>query len=154
MALAQAIEAWEPVSAIRVSRTWYPIVSALHIVGLGILIGAILTADLRVLGVWKPEGWRDAVAAATPVSAFGLLVTLVTGTLLIAVRASHYLQNTMLLLKFGLIGLGLLNVAVFHHWLRRSSNERPALRLRLAAFVSVVVWIGTIFAGRWIAFVA
>lgn len=150
--LALVVESWGAIAAIRTSPVLYPLVSALHILGLGVLVGTIVPLDLRIIGISKPDRWREAILRTSPVAASGLSLALVTGILLFAVRASHYLENTALLLKFGLIAVSLVNVVGFHCALKASCEEWPAPRLRILAFVSACTWIGALFAGRWIAF--
>lgn len=153
MALLAALETWGPVAAIRASPMLYAALNALHIIGLGILVGAILTLDLRVLGIWKADGWREAVSVSSPIAAAGLLLALSTGCLLFLMRPGHYLGNPPFLAKLGLVGFGLLNAALFHWRLRQSSGPEAGPMLRTFALMSVVTWMAAIFAGRFIAFV-
>lgn len=153
MSVAQYVESWGAIVAIRTSPVLYPFVNSLHIIGLCMLIGAIVPQDLRIVGVWRREGWRGSLAAASRTARFGLSLCILTGSVLFAVRASHYLQNPAMLVKFGLIIFGLLNVMAFHLLLRNSSGDQPTPILRALAVVSAVTWIGAIFAGRWIAFI-
>jgi hypothetical protein len=147
-----AVESWGPVAALRTSTFVYPLVSALHILGIGILVGAILALDARVLGIRRGSGWRASVAELGPVAAAGLLLAIGTGALLFAVRASRYIDNPALLTKWALIAVGLANVLAFRQAMRRSPDGTPSLTLRLCAAVSAATWIGAVFAGRWIAF--
>jgi hypothetical protein len=150
--MLEVIAASAPIAALRTTPTLYGIVNALHIIGLATLFGAILTLDLRVLGIFRPKDWRGAMAVASPVAGIGLAVAVTTGALLFAVRPSHYLANGPFLVKLALVALASLNVALFHLRCRRMSSERPDLTLRLSAFVSVLAWTAAIFAGRFIAF--
>lgn len=140
------------VSAIRRTVWLYVLVNASHILGIALLVGPILVLDGRVLGLWKPAGWRDAVAVLSPVAALGLVVAIITGGLLFAVRAGDYLGNPALWSKWALMGLGLVNVAIFHALLRRHRGERPSVSMRLVAGCSASIWIGALLAGRWIAY--
>jgi hypothetical protein len=147
-----AVEAWGPVAALRTSTFVYPFINALHILGIGILVGAILTLDARVLGIRRGNGWRASVAELSPVAAAGLLLAIGTGALLFSVRASRYIENPALLTKWALVAFGLVNVLVFRMAMRRSDDAAPSVTLRLCAAVSAATWIGAVFAGRWIAF--
>ena len=146
------VESWGPVAALRTSTFVYPFISALHILGVGVLVGAILALDARVLGIRRGSGWRASVGDLSPVAAAGLLLAIGTGALLFAVRASRYIENPALLSKWALIAIGLVNVVVFRHAMRRSEDATPSFTLRLCAAVSAATWIGAVFAGRWIAF--
>ncbi len=148
-----AVEALPLVAALRTSSVLYPLVSALHVLGVALLVGGIVALDLRVVGLWKPEGWREAMGALVPVAAVGLALALVTGALLFGVRATRYAENPAMLVKAGLILAGALNVVTFHRMMRRRDVARPTPGLRASAGVSAAAWIGALFAGRWIAFV-
>lgn len=47
--ILSVLETWEPVAILRTSAVLYALVNTLHIVGLGVLLGAALTLDARVL---------------------------------------------------------------------------------------------------------
>jgi hypothetical protein len=141
-----ALEAWGPVAALRLSRWTYPAVSALHILGIALLVGAILPIDLRLLGLSRRG--PDAAALATalvPVAAAGLALAAVTGAMLFAVSAREYAANPAFLAKLGLVALGALNALAF----RRTGRGRRAL----AGAISLMAWLAALAAGRLIAFV-
>ena len=146
------LEGVAPVDHLRTSPPVYGVVSALHIIGLGTLIGSIMTFDLRVLGVWKPHAWREAVPVVSPIAAAGLTVAIGTGALLFVVRPFHYLDNVPFLAKLALVFAGLLNAAVFHYRLQGVDGAVPDAFARVGAAISLAIWIAAIFAGRFIAF--
>jgi hypothetical protein len=154
MALFDWLEALPLIAAIRTTPTIYAVINAIHIVGLAMLVGAIVAADLRVLGLWRHQGWRGAVAAGSTVAATGLAIAMLTGVVLFAIRPEHYLGNVPFLVKLGLLAAGLLNVALFHLWMRRSTGERPDGVLRACSAFSISVWIAAVFSGRFIAYAA
>lgn len=142
-----------PIATLRVVPWLYGIVNGLHLLGLAALFGAILTLDLRVLGLLRAASWRAVVALASPVAVAGLAAAIFSGALLFAVRPSHYLDNGPFLIKLVLISTGFLNAAVFHHLLRGAKNDRAEWPLRVSALASIVIWTVAILAGRFIAFV-
>ncbi len=153
--LLAAIEATAVAETLRISLLLYPLVSALHILGIALLVGAVLALDLRVAGLWRADGWRTAVLELSPVAAAGLALAVVTGALLFSVRAGDYADNPAMLIKWGLIVIGLFNTALFHSRLKRQVQPLPRvapLSLRVMAVVSALVWIAALFAGRWVAF--
>jgi hypothetical protein len=154
-AVLAAIEASTLAETLRTSTTLYPLVSALHIVGIALLVGGIIAVDLRVIGVWRGDGWRDAVRDRAPIAGAGLALALATGLLLFSVRATAYAENPTMLMKWGLIALGLVNIVVFHRMLKQRASLRrsPPASLRAMAAASLVIWIAALFAGRWVAFV-
>lgn len=150
--MLRAIEEWGPVAAVRVSPVLYPGVNALHILGVAVLVGSVLALDVRILGFGRKEGWREAVLDLSPVAVVGFSLAAATGLVLFAVRASQYIENTVLWIKWALIGLGLLNVLAFRHALRKAEGSNPTRPLRIGAFLSALLWVSALFAGRWIAF--
>lgn len=142
-----------PISTLRVVPWLYGLVNGLHVLSLAALFGAILTLDLRVLGLLRAQSWRGAVALANPVAAAGLAVSIFSGALLFAVRPSHYIANGPFLVKLAMISISILNAIVFHQLLARSRKERAGWALRTSAFASIVIWAVAILAGRFIAFI-
>jgi hypothetical protein len=121
----------------------YPILSAAHVAGIGLLFGPIVAVDLRLIGVLdsRLDPARDLLVR---LSLTGFLMAAVTGALLFTVQATDYAANPAFLTKLVLIGVAGLNAALF--------RLRP-VRARLAAALSLTVWVAAIFAGRMIAFV-
>jgi hypothetical protein len=86
----QAISDLPLAAALRDSAIAYPLVNAAHIAAFGLLLGAIATLDLRLLGAFRaaplgalgPPLWR--------VAAGGLAAAAVTGLLLFSTRAVAY----------------------------------------------------------------
>lgn len=147
------IERLPAVAVLRQSGVAYPVVSALHIIGIGLLIGGIAVLDLRILRSHQAGEWRPVLTNAVAVAAAGLALATITGVMLFSVRASLYIQNPALLLKWGLIALGLFNIAIFHAMLQRLEPQtKTGAGLKACAASSLTIWIAAIFAGRWIAF--
>lgn len=150
------IEGLPPSAFLRQNVVAYILVNAGHILGIGLLVGAILPLDLRLTGVVR----RGALAELTPflvrAAAVGLVVAIVSGLLLFSVKPGEYAGNSAFLLKLCLLALGLVTVALQHFgasWRAVLGGAEPALRHRLLALVSSAIWIAAIIAGRWIGFV-
>nr|WP_235913858.1 DUF2214 domain-containing protein [Pseudoroseomonas coralli] len=149
------MENWPVAVAIRQSAVLYPLVNAAHILALGLVLGAIVTLDLRLLGLFR----RHALAALGPplarVAGAGLLLAVLTGFLLFSTRPFAYAGNPAFLAKLALVGLGALNALALRaspSWRAALAGGRVSVRLRLAALVSLLAWIGAVLAGRWIGF--
>lgn len=143
---------WPPVAFVRIDRTTYASVNALHILGIGLLVGAIVSSDLRTAGIWKGTLWREGLETCVPVAAAGLALAITTGAVLFSVRGGHYLSDPAFLAKVGLVATGLVNVFVFRRARTRLYREAPSMAMRVSAVCSIVIWVCAIFAGRWIAF--
>ena len=145
--------------AMRESGVWtYGLVNLGHILGIASLFGSIVILDLRLMGFW-PKAPLPAITSPTVrVASTGFALALLTGICLLATKATEYVGNPFLYIKFPAIGLGLANVAVLRfsrawkeHKIRELSSEEQS---RLAVFggISLVCWLTAISAGRMIGY--
>jgi hypothetical protein len=147
------LESLSPVTALRGSTVLYPVVNALHIIGIGLLLGTIVTVDIRIIGLWQAERWRQGLYELLPLARLGFALAVASGGLLFSIRATEYIANPALQLKLVLIAIALLNVMAFHVlWRRSDTDAMPAAGLRISAGLSLVLWLASIFAGRAIGF--
>ena len=143
-------------SALRQSDIGYPLTGSAHILGLGLLVGSIVTLDLRILNIIKRGTLSELAPLLSRVAAGGFMLAILTGGLLFSVQPAHYLGNSAFLLKLSLISLALINVTVVHClpcWRTMLAGQPATLLLKLTAFISLTLWLAIITAGRWIAFV-
>jgi hypothetical protein len=141
--------------AIRRSATLYIFVNAAHILSFGIIIGAILPLDLRLIGLFR----KVPVAVVGPylshAAAFGVALTIATGFCLFSVNPVEYAGNPAFLAKVALLAIGVTNAALLHltpQWRAAVKGGPISLRVRLSAPLSIIVWTGAVVAGRWIGF--
>src|SRR4029450_9490095 len=122
----------------RESGPWtYAIVNVAHILGVSTLFGSVLVLDLRLLGVWSHRGRiADLSAPVVMVATPAFLVAIVTGAALLATKATAYVDNPFLIIKFPAIALGVLSAAVLNMtpaWREVGVRAlRPGERRRLA----------------------
>ncbi len=153
----------EVVSALRQSIWVYPLVNAAHILGIGLLIGSITVLNLRMLGFYRAIiPVRVLAKVCVPVSAAGLGLAAVTGLALFSVSALDYVRTDVFLVKLGITGVSLLNIA----WVRASPVWReiveaepsllnatePDPRLKLGAALSLLLWVATLVCGRLVGY--
>lgn len=148
-----AIEASQ-VARIVGSETIYPLVSALHILGIAMLVGSLLPVDLRLLRVLDAR-MDAALPTLVRLTLVGFALAAVSGGLLASVRVSEYLRNPALLAKFGFIVAAGLNLASFRRSVGAAgfmlpNDKEPAAT---AGGASLLFWVGALLAGRLIAFV-
>ncbi len=155
--------AWLEGSAVghlmRESGVWtYACVNLVHILGVASLFGAVLVIDLRLLGLWRRVSLAAMSEPAVPVAATGFLIAVLSGVCLLATKATEYVDNPFLYIKFPAIGLGLVNVAVlnsFPAWKERKLREpssRERTKLAWMGGISLVCWLTAISAGRMIGY--
>jgi len=117
----------------------YPIISALHLLGISLLIGPILIVDWALMrGRNTPWDGLQKVAAA------GFALAAATGLALFTVQATKYAWNPAFLGKLALIALAGLNLLAY----RSLGRNRP----RGFALCSLTIWMGALLSGRFIAF--
>ena len=157
-ALLALLEGSRVAAAIRDSLYLFPLIESLHVIGLTMVFGTIAIVDFRLLGVASAERPFSRVASDVlkwTWAAFAL--TAVTGALMFVTNAAVYYHNFYFRSKMGLLALSGLNMFLFDLTARRSVRDwdRKAaapLAGRTIATISLLLWIGIIFAGRWIGF--
>jgi hypothetical protein len=143
----------------RESSPWtYAVVNLFHVLGIATLFGSLVVLDLRLIGVWRRVSLATIADVSAPVAAFGFSLAVFTGVGLFATKATEYVGNPFLYLKFPAIGLGLINVLVLSRltaWRERGTRELSRgerLQLALAGGISLACWLTAIAAGRLIAY--
>jgi hypothetical protein len=135
-----------------------PAIQTIHILSLATLTSAAAMVDLHVLGLLHRGQPLAAVAHRfLPWIWWPLLVLLVTGCTLIVGEPARSLRNPAFVAKMLMLAGVLLLTLVFQRGLRRDARfweDSSTRRLggRLVAGASLVLWIGIVFAGRWIAY--
>jgi len=148
-----------PLSHIIQTTKWViPTLQTVHILSVAVVFSSAVLVDLRL---WRllnrdlplPEVGRRFLPTVWPV----LLVLLITGSLLIIGEPRRSLLNSTFYLKMALLAVAI----VFTAWLQWTLSSSPnfwdknrgrRMAGRLAATLSIVVWCGILFAGRWIAY--
>lgn len=149
-----AIEATELALALRFSRWGYATVNATHILAIGLVFGATLPLNLRLLGLWPGIPRAQVARLLSPVAGAGLALAAVTGAMLFSVRATEYATLEIMLLKLALVATGTVSALLAHYrygWALEQAGRRA---LAIHAIVSLVCWTGAIYCGRLIAFIA
>jgi hypothetical protein len=115
--------------------------------------------DLRLLGAWSRRiRIADLSAVVTPIAITAFVVAIATGAALLATKATAYVDNPFLLIKFPAIGIGALNAGILNMTpaLRDAGVRalRPGERRQLAIMggISLVSWLTAVTAGRMIGY--
>src|SRR5687767_3635186 len=150
-----ALHEWEVAALIRRSVYLYPLLNAGHIFALTLLIGTILPADLKMLGLFRGLPAGAFLRLMSAFSATGLALAVATGFLLFSVQPLEYAANPAFLTKLTLVALGTANAVAVRFsaaWDTAQASGVISPRLRIAALLSIAIWISALLAGRWIAF--
>jgi len=150
----QALSELPPAVWLQRNAVAYLLVNAAHIASLGLLIGTIITLDLRLLGVFRTVPLSALWPLLSRLAACGLGLAMVTGVWLFTVNAPMYAENVAFQAKLGLIALGIFNALWLH---RRQAGSELHLNgknsaTRLQAALSICLWLSAVVAGRWIGF--
>ena len=111
--------------------TWgYPIVGAVHVLGIALFGGAVLVSNLSSIeDAMRVRTWKR----------IGFAVVMATGALLFASNAGRYADSRFFEVKMILLVLLAINALCF-------------ARTRRRAYISLGLWAALIFASRGIAF--
>ena len=132
-----------------------PVLLSMHAVGMSLVVGCGLMTGARVLGFARVLPltlfYRLLVAAW-----IGVALNVTSGVLLFISNGHTYIANWTFQLKILLIiGAGLAARSMWRALAAQSlakAGEAPSRHARVAAFASIVFWIGAIVAGRMIAY--
>ena len=145
--------------AMRESGVWtYGIVNLGHILGVASLFGAVVVLDLRLLGFWRNAPLPAVTNPTVRVAGAGFGLAVVTGVCLLATKATDYVGNPFLYIKFPAIAAGLANVAALRFsraWKEHRIRElslREQSRLAVFGGISLFCWLTAISCGRMIGY--
>ncbi|WP_019015542.1 DUF6644 family protein [Elioraea tepidiphila] len=130
----------------------YPIASIAHVLGIALLIGSIISFDLRVLGVARAVPFAAAAGLLLPVARLGFVMIVLSGVVMLAADATHVATNDAFAVKTVLVVLALTNVLLFHRIAWPSEGQEPGQLARTLAAFSAVLWLGVASSGRAIAY--
>jgi hypothetical protein len=136
------------------SKWLFPAIEAVHIIALTLLFGAILMLNLRLLGLILADKPVAALAKQlAPWVLCSLVIILASGILLFSSEAMKSYASVPFQVKM----LFLLAAILFHYTIygrltkAREGYVRPVW-YKLAAILSVVLWLGVGIGGRAIGF--
>lgn len=130
----------------------YPIVLSGHAVGMAVLVGLVLMINFRLLG-FAPRMPLASLSIFIRVAMLGLVVNVVSGSMLFAANASGFVESTPFRVKILLLLVGGILLYVVARRLPPGASTAPSRGMRVLAAVSCLVWIGVIVSGRLIAYV-
>jgi hypothetical protein len=130
----------------------YPIVLTMHAIGMALVVGIVVMFDLRVVG-FANRIPLNAFRAFARVAWLGLVINVVSGTLLFCANYTAFLHNTAFVTK-----IALLCAAAFTTWGVARTLDRTCGSLvisssaRALATAGLVLLVGAIVAGRIIGY--
>ena len=156
-AIFVALEQSDLGAAIRQSTWLFPMANVGHVLALAMFAGAIAIMDVRLIGGLSATSPARVLVRARTVAIAAFILLAVTGFMQFTADASHLIINPVFQIKLGLIGLGLLNLAIFEFGVKRSvvylspGAAMPA-SAKTAGFMSLAIWLMVAACGRSIAY--
>jgi hypothetical protein len=138
-----------PLNAAVTQHAWIvPAIQVVHIVAIAVVVIGVALINLRALGLVETDRPQRAVTATWLRPVLGAVAVLaLTGVLLIVSEPGRAMFRTVFWVKLGLIVVAL---AVTATQGRRETSG--TLLPRVQAVAALLLWIGVIYAGRWIAY--
>ena len=158
VSVAKWLEATVPAQAISQSAWMFPAAETIHVIAIALVVGSITVLDLRLLGIsWNRRPITEIAGEVLPWTWISFSVAAVAGVVMFVSAAGKYIVDLPFQLKFVLMFLAAVNMAVFHRftypgvaqWDRNVSPPRAA---KIAAALSLVFWIGVVTCGRLVSF--
>lgn len=154
------LENLAPFSNLRSSAYLYPAVLALHLSAITLFGAMIVATDIRLLG-W---GLSDSTISETiqrlrTAKRIGFLIAAGCGFLLFATKAEEYYYNPFFRTKMLLFALVGVHALVFRNSVYGVSahfdpTDKPPRKAKVAASLSLALWVAILCAGRVIGYVA
>jgi len=140
--------------AIRDSTWVFPVIEACHLLGLGLTVGAVLIVDLRLLGVGLSRQPVAQLSGSTEPWLLGSVTLMFTsGVPLFLSEATKCYYSFPFWVKMTSLVLVLLFTFTVRRRVTRAglASEPPPLG-RITALISLSLWFGVAWGGRWIGF--
>lgn len=159
--LLDHIEGWWISAAMRgelPGTEWlFPIIETLHVMAFTIVFGSIAMLDLRLLGISSRASAVSRLSnEVLPWTWTAWCLAAVFGTLMFMAKAQTYAGNLEFRLKFVCMGLAALNMLIFHFGTFRRvaswDSAEPPPSAKAAGALSLLLWMGVVFFGRWVGF--
>ena len=131
----------------------FPILEAVHLIGLCVLGGALLVVDLRLLGLGLTSQPVARLARnARPWLVGSLVVMAATGVPLFLSEAIRAYYNTAFWVKICTLPVALAFTFAVRERVARREADDPGATGRIVGAVSLALWFTVAAAGRWIGF--
>jgi hypothetical protein len=139
--------------AIRNSVWLFPFIEAFHLVGLGLTAGAVLVVDLRLLGYGLKNHPLSQLAKDTQPWLFGSLTMMfASGIPLFISEATKCYYSFAFWVKMASLFLVLVFTFTIKRRVTMMDEMETMSRRKVTAFISLALWFGVAWGGRWIGF--
>jgi hypothetical protein len=133
---------------IRNSEYAFPMIEFVHLAALAVIGGAVLIVDMRMLGFGlKKTSVAQLAKDAQPYVTGSLIVMLVTGIMLYSSEATKCYASGAFWIKM----VSLLLAMIFTYTVKKYRTARD-VESKLVGALSILLWFGVAWGGRWIGF--
>ncbi len=140
-------------NAVRMSLWAFPVIEAVHLLGLCVLGGAVLLVDLRMLGLGlKQQRIAEVARDSRRYLVVGVLVMIATGVPLFLSEAIKCFYNQSFWVKMATLFIALLFTFFVRERAAHDDTLDTSTRSRLIGAASIAIWFTVAAAGRWIGF--
>ena len=156
--LCEQLEATALGVFVRESIWGFPILVAIHIIGLVFSVGIVVWLDLRLLGVsMRGVPVSRVYRRLMPFAFVGFAVMMLSGATILTGFATSAYKNPYFRVKLIALLLAGLNATVYHTNVERrialwDRSPLPPLAARMAGILSIVAWTTVILAGRMMSY--
>ncbi|HTV52880.1 MAG TPA: DUF6644 family protein [Steroidobacteraceae bacterium] len=145
-----------PLSMIIQNNSWViPSVQSVHILAISIVMASAVMIDLRLLGAFsRTQSVLDTTQRYAPWIWCAVAVLAMSGALLIIGEPGRELESQVFWLKMTLLVCALALTGTYQYVATHVLGfwERRRGMAGVVAVVSLVLWVGIVAAGRWIAY--
>jgi len=138
-------------TVVRESLWLFPVIQCVHLLALSMLGGSVLLMDLRLMGFGlRTQPIAELASKVHPWLKGSLVAIIATGVPMFLSEAIKCYYSPPFWYKMGLLVLA----TSFAFTIRKKvlASECQSLRRWLTALISLALWTGVAFSGRWIAF--
>jgi|TARA_Y100000588_G_scaffold233756_1_gene247401 hypothetical protein len=136
-----------------------PVIQSIHIVSMCVIVGSVGFLSLRLVGIAVPtQSVSEMLQRLSPWFLCALPVSGLSGMVFVVARPARYFFNPVVGVKTVLFVIGIVLAVFIYLWDRSRDGfwdhkGTNAVVVRLIGYFSIVVWLGVILSGRWIAYV-
>ena len=135
----------------------YPIMLGTHAIGLAIVVGIFVMLDLRILRVVRGISF-NAFLSLYRLAWIGFILNALSGSALFTSQATTFVESEPFLIKISAVIAGVIFGIFIQRRLKARAGDWDSADANIEssattlASLSLVCWIGAIFAGRLIAY--
>lgn len=131
----------------------FPLAECFHIGGFAVGVGSIALVDFRLLNLgFRRTSGAQMVRYTEPWTLIALVFILFSGIALYLSQTFVYIPNPVFQAKMVALVVAIVFNFTIHRRVASSPNSSPGLS-KLVAIVSLLLWVGIVYCGIFIAFV-